>query len=124
MYKFRVLNAITKGTTYEPISEPINQFRAAKAAAQAAKRQQATSERRKAREDGVDVGELKFLFLREGAIVKELLTVDEIVQEPGGVDYLLKLSDSGLKSSRAANEAMVGLQRHVVKALQDSLARG
>jgi hypothetical protein len=123
MYKFRVLNAITKGTTYEPISDPVNQFRAAKAAAQAAKRQEATATRRKAREEGTDVGDLEFLFLPEGAKAKELMTVDEIVQEPGGVDYLLKLSDSGLKSSVAANEAMTGLQRHVIKALQHSLAR-
>ena len=123
MYKFRVLNAVTKGTTYDPISDPINQFRAAKAAAQAAKRQEATVTRRKAREGGADVGDLEFLFLPDGAIVKELMSVDEIVQEPGGIDYLLKLSDSGLKSSRAANEAMNGLQRHVIKALRDSLGR-
>ena len=110
MYKFRVLNAITKGTTYEPISDPINQFRAAKAAAQSAKRQQATIVRRKAREDGTDVGDLEFLFLPEGAIAKELMTVDEIVQEPGGVDYLLSISNSCIKSGKAAFDAMSDLK--------------
>jgi hypothetical protein len=121
MYKFRVLNAITKGTTYEPISDPINQFRAAKAAAQSAKRQQATIVRRKAREDGTDVGDLEFLFLPEGAIAKELMTVDEIVQEPGGVDYLLSISNSGIKSGKAAFDAMSDLKEHTLNALQDSL---
>ena len=123
MYKFRVLNAVTKGTTYDPISDPINQFRAAKAAAQAAKRQQAAVGRRKAREDGTDVGELEFLFLPEGAIVKELMSVDEILQEPGGVDYLLSIADSGIKSGRAAFDAMSDLKDHSLKALRDSLAR-
>ena len=123
MYKFRVLNEVTKGTTYEPISDPINQFRAAKAAAQAAKRQQAAVGRRKAREEGTDVGELEFLFLPEGAKVKELMTVDEIVQEPGGVDFLLTKSDAGFKAGKAAFEAMTDLQRYVVRNLQDSLTR-
>lgn len=123
MYKFRVLNAITKGTTYEPISDPVNQFRAAKAAAQAAKRQEATVTRRKAREDGADVGDLEFLFLPEGAIVKELMTVDEIVQEPGGIDYLLSIADSGIKSGKAAFDAMSDLKEHTLYALRDSLAR-
>ncbi|BAQ84661.1 hypothetical protein [uncultured Mediterranean phage uvMED] len=123
MYKFRVLNAVTKGTTYDPISDPINQFRAAKAAAQAAKRQEATVTRRKAREEGTDVGDLEFLFLPDGAIVKELMSVDEILQEPGGVDYLLSLADSGIKSGRAAFDAMSDLKDHTLKALRDSLAR-
>ena len=122
MYKFRVLNAITKGTTYEPIADPVNQFRAAKAAAQAAKRQEATVTRRKAREEGTDVGDLEFLFLREGAIVKELMTVNEIVQEPGGVDYLLRIADSGIKSGKAAFDAMSDLKSHTLNALRDSLA--
>jgi len=123
MYKFRVLNAVTKGTTYDPISDPVNQFRAAKAAAQAAKRQQATVTRRKAREEGTDVGDLEFLFLPEGAIVKELMTVDEIIQEPGGVDYVLRIADSGIKSGKAAFDAMSDLKEHTLNALRDSLAR-
>ena len=122
MYQFKLINRLTQGTTYEPISDPINQFRAAKAAAQAAKRQDATYGRRKAREKGADVGDLEFLFLLEGEKSKVLCTVDEIVQEPGGADYLLKLADSGVKSSRAANDAMVALERHVMKSLRDSLA--
>ena len=122
MYKFRVLNAITKGTTYEPISDPINQFRAAKAAAQSAKRQQATIVRRKAREKGADVGDLEFLFLLEGEKSKVLCTVDEIIQEPGGIDYLLSISDSGIKSGKAAFDAMSDLKSHTLNALRDSLA--
>ena len=47
------------------------------------------------------MGDLEFLFPpREGATVKELMTVDEIVQEPGGVDYSLSIADSGIKSAR------------------------
>lgn len=123
MYKFRVLNEVTKGTTYDPISDPINQFRAAKAAAQAAKRQQATVGRRKAREEGTDVGELEFLFLPEGAKVKELMTVDEIVQEPGGVEYLLSIANSGIKSGKAAFDSMTDLKVYTLESLEDSLAR-
>ena len=122
MYQFRLINQLTQGTTYDPISDPINQFRATKAAAQAAKRQEATYNRRKARDEGADVGDLEFLFLPEGENSKVLCTVDEIIQEPGGVDYLLKLSDSGMKSSTAAGEAMRALERHVLTSLRDSLA--
>ena len=122
MYRFRVLNAVTKGTTYEPISDPVNQFRATKAAAQAAKRQQATVTRRKAREEGADVGDLEFLFLPEGARVKELMTVDEIIQEPGGVDYLLSIADSGIKSGKAAFDAMSDLKFHTLNSLRNNFA--
>jgi hypothetical protein len=122
MYNLRLLNALTKHTTYDPISDPVNQFRAAKAAAQAAKRQQATIARRKAREDDKPIGEHKFLFLREGAKVKELLTVDEIIQEPGGFDYLMSLSDSGIKSGRSAFDAMTDLMKYTLKKQRDSFA--
>lgn len=122
MYNLRLLNALTKNTTYEPISDPVNQFRAAKAAAQAAKRQQAAIARRKAREDETPIGELEFLFLREGAKVKELLTVDEIIQEPGGFDYLMSLSDSGIKSGRSAFDAMTDLMKYTLKKQRDSFA--
>lgn len=116
------MNAVTKGTTYEPISDPVNQFRATKAAAQAAKRQQATVTRRKAREEGADVGDLEFLFLPEGARVKELMTVDEIIQEPGGVDYLLSIADSGIKSGKAAFDAMSDLKFHTLNSLRNNFA--
>jgi hypothetical protein len=122
MYNLRLLNALTKNTTYEPISDPVNQFRAAKAAAQAAKRQQAAIARRKDRENETPIGELKFLFLREGAKVKELLTVDEIIQEPGGFDYLMSMSDSGIKSGRAAFDAMTDLMKYTLKKQRDSFA--
>jgi hypothetical protein len=122
MYNLRLLNALTKHTTYDPISDPVNQFRAAKAAAQAAKRQQAAIARRKDRENETPIGELKFLFLREGAKVKELLTVDEIIQEPGGFDYLMSMSDSGIKSGRAAFDAMTDLMKYTLKKQRDSFA--
>ena len=122
MYQFKLINRLTQGTTYEPISDPINQFRAAKAAAQAAKRQDATYGRRKAREKGADVGDLEFLFLLEGEKSKVLCTVDEIIQEPGGIDYLLSIADSGIKSGKAAFDAMSDLKEHTLNALRDSLA--
>lgn len=119
--KFRVLNAMAKGTTYDPFNE-VNQYRAKRDAINLANRLKASAGRRKARLNNEPVGELKFLFLRDGDVVKSELTVDEILQEEGGYDFLLAKSDAGFKAGKAAFEAMTDLQRYVVRKLQESYA--
>lgn len=120
--KFTILNEMAIGTTYDPFNKA-NQERAKRDAINLAKRQKSSVGRRKARMKGEPVGELKFLFLRDGDVVKSEMTVDEILQEEGGYDFLFAKSDAGFMAGKAAFEAMTDLQRYVFRKQQESFAR-
>lgn len=120
--RFVILNEMAKGTTYDPFTSKVNQERAKRDAINLALRSKASVDRRKERIKGTPVGDLKFYFLRPGDLVKTLMTVDEILQEEGGMEFILSKADAGLKSNTAGMECMTDLMRHAIKRQQESFA--
>jgi len=121
--RFTILNEMAKGTTYDPFTSKENQDRAKRDAINLAKRQSASADRRKQRENEEPIGAHKFWYLREGDVTKTLMSVDEILEEEGDFDFIFSKSDAGHKSGKSAVDYMTDLERYARKKLQESFAR-